>query len=138
TALTNSEQGESLQPVQKEAIQAATIKAVVAGVKLIANATSVEVQNTVLDSLGQILSSTTTLGLEITQEQTDAVLEAVESVASESDDVNDALDKVVSMIPRPDVDADDVNSELASQNSSAPAQLVNHIVQQMQQFAALN
>lgn len=125
----------ALTSVQKDAVQQAAVKSVVSGVKVLAGAASAEEKKSVLQSLGQILSSTLSLGVSVTQEQSQAVLDAADQNAAGDDnsDPDSSLDNnAVTFRPAPDLPS---RAELVSTlaGSGVDEDEAEHILAQLAQ-----
>lgn len=96
----------ALTEVQKTAVQDATVRAAAAAVQILKAAPPEEKKKEVLETLGKILTSNVNLGVQLTDEQTDAIKDATDEAASGTTDTEELINTSVPLKP--------VNKELIS------------------------
>lgn len=96
-----SEEAVELSMEQKQAVQEATVQAVASAVNiLMALPEEGEARKAVLEDLGRIVSSSVNLGLALTGEQADFLLEVTDQTGDENADLDEQLESSVPIKPR--------------------------------------
>ncbi|MDT8398012.1 MAG: right-handed parallel beta-helix repeat-containing protein [Pseudomonadales bacterium] len=89
-----------LTPVQKTAVQQATIQAVASAVQILTVTSGTTSRKTVLTDLGRIISSNVNLGVALTSTQADALLEAAEQATVPAGDAETQLETSIPIKPQ--------------------------------------